>query len=237
MFIAHATTLDALHDTALDRNRHMRTTERWESLSQDVRYAARRLTREPTLTAFTVATLALGLGANVTAFSVFDRVLLRGPEHVRDPDQLVRLYVRTNDPPAGVRTMAWLPHTAFETLDDVMTSVDAMAAYRVDDMMVGTGAASRIRRVSRMSPEMFGLLGVRAMRGRFFGDTEDAPVVVVATTPGERNLLKIRRSSARRSRSMTSRTQSLASHRPDSRDRSLVASMSGSRSTNGRATR
>jgi predicted permease len=180
MFIAHATTLDALHDTALDRNRHMRTTERWESLSQDVRYAARRLTREPTLTAFTVATLALGLGANVTAFSVFDRVLLRGPEHVRDPDQLVRLYVRTNDPPAGVRTMAWLPHTAFETLDDVMTSVDAMAAYRVDDMMVGTGAASRIRRVSRMSPEMFGLLGVRAMRGRFFGDTEDAPVVVVS---------------------------------------------------------
>ena len=180
MFIADPATLDALHETASDRNRHMRTAERWESLWQDLRYAGRRLSREPMLTAFTIGTLALGLGANITAFSVFDRVLLRGPEHVREPDRLVRLYVRTDAPPAGVRTMPWLPHTAFETLDRIMTSVDGMAAYRVDDMMVGTGAASRIRRVSRMSPEMFGLLGVRAARGRFYGQAEDAPVVVLS---------------------------------------------------------
>jgi predicted permease len=180
MFMRNNTTLDALRESARDRNRHMRTTERWDSLWQDVKYAARRLSHEPMLTAFTIATLALGLGANVTAFSVFDRILLRGPEHVNDPGRIVRLYNRMDQPPAGMRTGPWLPHTAFVTLDSILTTVGGMAAYRVDDMMVGTGAASRVRRVSRMSPEMFSLLGVRAARGRFYGATDDAPVVVMS---------------------------------------------------------
>ena len=180
MFVANPATLHALHETAFDRNRHMRAAERWESLWQDLKYAARRLSREPMLTGFTVATLALGLGANVTAFSVFDRILLRGPDHVREPDRLVRLYNRMNQPPAGIRTSPWLPHTTVVTLDSIMTTVDGVAAYRVEDMMVGTGAASRMRRVSRMDPEMFALLGVRAAMGRFYGATDDAPVAVLS---------------------------------------------------------
>ncbi|HSA54640.1 MAG TPA: ABC transporter permease, partial [Gemmatimonadaceae bacterium] len=173
-------TLHELYDVALDRNRHMRMRERLESIWQDARYAARRLGREPAATAFILVTLALGIGANVTAFSIVDRVLLRGPQHVRDPGRLVRLYARVRQEPLGLQTMPWLPFNAFTTLRDNMRSIEGMGAYRVDDAMVGTGAASRVRRVSRMSHEMFPLLGVRPYLGRFFGPDEDtAPVVVL----------------------------------------------------------
>ena len=51
--------------------------ERWEATWQDTRYAARRLMRAPAITAFILGTLALGIGINVAAFNVVDRVLLR----------------------------------------------------------------------------------------------------------------------------------------------------------------
>ena len=179
LFALHDTTIQELHELALDRNRHMRTRERWETVWQDTRYAARRLVREPAITAFILCTLALGIGINVTAFSVVDRVLLSGPQHVREPQRLVRLYSRVDQPPLGLQTMPWLPHTAFTTLRNGMRSVEGIGAYRVGDAMVGTGATSEMRRVSLMSPETFALLGVRPFVGRFFAPDEDAANVVV----------------------------------------------------------
>ena len=94
LFALHDETISDLHETAFDRNRHMEMRDRWEAIWQDTRYAARRLGREPAITAFILGTLALGIGINVSAFSVVDRVLLRGPQHVRDPHRLVRFYSR-----------------------------------------------------------------------------------------------------------------------------------------------
>ncbi|HEX9564250.1 MAG TPA: ADOP family duplicated permease [Gemmatimonadaceae bacterium] len=179
LFALHDTTIQDLHDLALDRNRHMRMRERWDTVWQDTRYAARRLIREPAITGFIVGTLALGIGFNVTAFSVVDRVLLRGPQHVHEPDRLVRFYSRVDRPPSGLRVAPWLPYSAFTTLRDGMRTVEAMGAYRPGDAMVGRGAASQMRRVMLMSSEMFRLLGVRPHRGRFFGADEDNASVVV----------------------------------------------------------
>ena len=152
--------------------------ERWEATWQDTRYAARRLMRAPAITAFILGTLALGIGINVAAFNVVDRVLLRGPQHVLDPHRLVRFYSRVTQK-TGPRTWPWLPHPVFATLRGRMRTVEGMGAYRVDDTMVGSGATSETRRVSSMSSEMFGLLGVKPMRGRFYNATEDADNVAV----------------------------------------------------------
>jgi predicted permease len=183
LFALYDTTLHDLQDAALDRNRHMRMRQQFEAVWQDTRYAARRLMGEPAITAFIVCTLAFGIGANVTAFSVVDRVLLRGPQHVREPERLVRLYSRANLPPLGVQTTPWLPHTAFTTLRDGMRSIAALGAYRVDELMVGSGVASEMRPVSLMSSEMFGLFGVRPARGRFYGANEDLDDVAVISEP------------------------------------------------------
>jgi predicted permease len=172
-------TLRALLDEARSRDERAYRRERWEAAWQDVRYAARRLAREPAITAFVLATMALGIGLNVSAFSVADRVLLGGPQHVREPDDLVRLYSRVDHDVLGRELQAWLPHPVFIVLRDGMKTITGMAAYRVDDAMMGSGASSAKRTVARMSSEMFGLLGVRPARGRFYVAAEDADKVVV----------------------------------------------------------
>lgn len=48
-------------------------------LWRDIRYGARRLSREPVFGATALLTLALGLGTTTAVYSVYDAVLLRPP--------------------------------------------------------------------------------------------------------------------------------------------------------------
>jgi len=61
-----------------------------EDLVQDLRYAARELRRSVGFTCVAVASLAIGIGAITTAFTVVDAFMLRGLP-VRDPERLVAL--------------------------------------------------------------------------------------------------------------------------------------------------
>ena len=125
MFAIDNSTIEQLHDIALDRNRHMRFYERWMP-SVRTRVTRRAALREPAVTAFIIGTLALGIGINVTAFSVVDRVPCAA-RNTREPERLVRLYSRVDQPPAGLRTMPWLPYTAFTALRGGMRTIEGWA--------------------------------------------------------------------------------------------------------------
>jgi hypothetical protein len=67
-----------------------------DRLWQDVKYAARSLRRTPGFTTAAIATLALGIGANATIFTLLDAVLFK-PLPVSRPSELFTLYENTPD--------------------------------------------------------------------------------------------------------------------------------------------
>src|SRR5262245_17989686 len=63
----------------------------FETLSQDIRYGLRVLTKHKTFTTIAVLTLALGIGANTAIFSVVNELLLR-PLAYRDAERVAMLW-------------------------------------------------------------------------------------------------------------------------------------------------
>ena len=70
--------------------------EWFDRLFQDLHYAARVLRRSPGFTITAILILAIGIGVNVAAFSLFNTALLQSLP-VRDPDSLLRLQRRSMD--------------------------------------------------------------------------------------------------------------------------------------------
>lgn len=174
-FAKDGTTVRRLYRAAGARNERMRFREWREGWRQDARHAARGLAGDPLLTIFVALTLALGIGANVTAFSFVDRLVVRGPAHVPAPEALVRLYARTGERAGREATTAWLPYPNYASLVAGMErSVTAMGAHRVMPTMIGTGREGRMHPVAATLGGYFDALGARPLLGRFFEADEDA---------------------------------------------------------------
>jgi predicted permease len=167
-----------------DRSRGARLVNGLAAWRYDLRQAARGLVRDRVLASFVVLALAVGVGANATTLGLVDRVLVRGPEQVRDPDRLIRLYRRISKPPAGEQTSPWLPYETYIHVRDGMHAFDAIGAYGVRATTVGQGPSARLLRVGMTLGALFPVLGTQPIRGRFFSAHEDAgsagPLVVVS---------------------------------------------------------
>lgn len=139
-----------------------------ETTLQDVRSACRSLLRSPGFTVLVVATLALGIGANLTVFSLVNAVLWR-PLPYPEPDRIVSIGVEArNRPNAGATPGEVLDlKERSQSLDQVSTieSVDAKLAYEGEIEYVT--AAS-------VSDAFLPLLGVRPTLGRMLESRIDS---------------------------------------------------------------
>jgi putative ABC transport system permease protein len=68
-----------------------------EPFLQDVRYAFRSLRRSPVFTIVAAVTIAIGIGATTSIFSVANSILLRDPPGVRQTDELVTVHALAQD--------------------------------------------------------------------------------------------------------------------------------------------
>ena len=178
--------LQSLEQMAHWRDRRMSFRDWLDTVAQDIRYALRGLRREPAFTGFAIATLALGIGANAAMFGVVDRLLVRGPDHVRDPERLVRFTATLTRSGVGEVTHATLGYVMYDNLLKSGSPIfEGYAAYTSDGQFtLGRGRESRQIAGGAATADFFAILGVRAARGRFFLPDEDdtsnpQPVVVL----------------------------------------------------------
>src|SRR5258708_473398 len=163
-----------------------------EQLWQDIRYGLRMLAKSPGFAAVAILTLALGIGANTTIFSLIDPGMLRSLPG-ENPSQLVLLkgsarnapnihgYMASGDCPMNVMPGAANPDgCSFSELmfreiaqADVFAATTAFAnSGRLN--LTGNGPATVING-QLVSGDFFRTMGLKAAAGRLFKAPDTKP--------------------------------------------------------------
>jgi putative ABC transport system permease protein len=142
-----------------------------ETLCQDFHYGFRMLRKSPGFTAVAILTLALGMGANTTIFSVLNAVLLR-PLPFPDSSRLALLY--EGFPTLGFSKFGFSAPDLLE-YQKAQKSFQGLAAFQNKDFeLSGAGEPQRIT-AARVTANLFSVLGVAPLLGRSFTADEDQP--------------------------------------------------------------
>jgi putative ABC transport system permease protein len=141
------------------------------SLFNDIKYGIRQLSQNPGFTVVAALTLAIGISANITMFSVVNTVLLR-PLPFEDADRLVvvKQHVKQPDRPIG------FSYPEFLDLREQNQVFDEFAAYTPTrfDLIEDDDGASKIDG-AMVSGDFFSLLKVSAYLGRTFTQADEPP--------------------------------------------------------------
>jgi predicted permease len=133
----------------------------WDLLAQDLRYAIRSLFRAPGFAITAILVAALGVGANTTAFSLADFVLVR-PLPFPEPDRLLKLWEKN---PVGRNVVS---PANFRDWKEQSRSFEAMAAYTARPAnLVGMGDPRQLDLI-RATAGVLPIVGVTPLIGRHF---------------------------------------------------------------------
>ncbi len=186
MALAHGGGVTEVHDAYRDQ----RGLPLLENLLQDIRYGARTLRRSPGFTAVIVLMLALGIGANTAIFTLIDAVVVRSLP-VPHAEQLVGIGDpgRVNSFSTGSPRTDLISYPLYLDLRAHSRTLSGIVASgrtgRVDVHIDAANAPPERPRGRFVSDNYFNVLGVPAVRGRVFGDTENqgvgsSPVAVIS---------------------------------------------------------
>ena len=145
----------------------------------------RTLRKQPAFTLAAVLTLALGIGANVGIFTLFDQVLIRSLP-VREPERLVQLAWRGQRGRRESTAAAACSRIPFcRDLEEQTEIFDGMLCRHPTDVNFSTGREHEPVRAEIVSGAYFDVLGVRPHLGRLIAPADDRqpgahPVVVLS---------------------------------------------------------
>jgi predicted permease len=140
-------------------------------LGNDLRYAWRQLRRSPGFAIAAVLTLALGIGATTTMFSVVDQVLLR-PLPAAHPEQLVHIAEASYDKDAA-SSDGGIPLPDAQDWQTRAHTLQSVAYYTFNMPIVGDIAQPRSEAQMITSTNFFKVLGVQPVMGRGFTSNEN----------------------------------------------------------------
>jgi predicted permease len=140
-----------------------------ESVAQDLRYAARVLRRAPGFTVVATLTLALGIGANASIFSLVSGLMFRAPAEIAEPDRLVQI-ARSYDAAPRWDNWSW---PAARTIAEEARLLTGVAGYSNSAFVIGSGDDVEPTLGQYVSGGYFGVLGVRPVLGRLLGSSDE----------------------------------------------------------------
>ena len=131
----------------------------------------KRLARTPLFTAFTVLTLAIGIGANTAIFSVIEGILLR-PLPFHNSDELV--VVNHSAPGVNLENAGAAPFQYFTYREDATTFQDIGLWNTDTSSLTGLAEPEEIRTLN-VTPNVLSILKVQPLVGRLFSEADGAP--------------------------------------------------------------
>ena len=156
-----------------------------EVFLQDVRYGLRMLRKNPGFTAVAILSLALGIGANTTIFTVVNATLLNALP-VRDLPRLVELDTvdsKTLVTQARVEKLGMSYPNMKDYRRDSQVFTD-LSAYLPVLLTWSGGAEPRQVQGELVSANYFDVLGLRPPMGRFFMSDEDTKALALIALVG-----------------------------------------------------
>lgn len=154
-----------------------------QDLLQDLRYGLRSLFRDWVFTTVAVLSLALGIGANTTIFSVFNAIFLHTLP-VQEPGRLVRVYTTDAKNTGQFLDYMQLSFPNYEDYRDLNQVFSGLVAQTFAQLSLTTGGSPELVAASVVTGNYFDVLGVKAPLGRTFQPSEDLaegkyPVIVL----------------------------------------------------------
>jgi predicted permease len=152
----------------------------------DVRYALRTLRAAPLFTVLTGASIALGIGANTTIFTLLDQIVLR-PLPIERPDQLVQLRIDGEFDGNTWGDGSELSYPMYIDLRDHNAVFSGVCARFEWQMHLSAGGSTERVNGELVSGTYFPTLRVAAIQGRLIAPDDDRhqggqPVAVLSAS-------------------------------------------------------
>ena len=155
-----------------DRHRDARSFTWLDDARRDLHYSARLLARNPIFALTAALSLAIGIGANATIFTIANALLLRAPAGVADPGRLVDIF-HTDEGDTVSEPVS--EYASYLELRRRVTTLEGVYAYQLElqPMSLAGAAGAELVHGNIVTSNYFGVLGLRAAAGRLF-DSNDS---------------------------------------------------------------
>lgn len=144
-------------------------------LNQDLKFAARQLSRNPGFTATVIVTLALSIGANTAIFSIVNALMLRSLPYPH-PGRMGTIFARYSGSGGVAESRRALDGEMWEGLrDNVPSLISGLSSGIASGVNLQAGQHVEYLHAGRVSEHYFDVLELRPLLGRTFTADEDRP--------------------------------------------------------------